>query len=41
MALDKSYTVPAHTTSAVQICQFILGTNSSKNVNHIWKVENK
>ena len=36
-----NHTVPAHTTSAVQICQFILGTNSSKNVNHIWKVENK
>ena len=36
-----NYTVPAHTTSAVQICQFILGTNSSKHVNHIWKVENK
>lgn len=36
-----NYTVPAHITSAVQICQFILGTNSSKHVNHIWKVENK
>lgn len=36
-----NHTVPAHTTSAVQVCQFILGTNSSKHVNHIWKVENK